>query len=82
MRHWPPVISTQDDIRTCIDAAVTVGSNVIAGPVYSPTGKTWRMDDAERVAAIDRPVEALRPLAETQDTLARDGLAFLRGALV
>ena len=64
MRHWPPVISTQDDIRTCIDAAVTVGSNVIAGPVYSPTGKTWRMDDAERVAAIDRPVEALRPLAD------------------
>jgi D-psicose/D-tagatose/L-ribulose 3-epimerase len=58
------IASTQDYIRTCIDAAVTVGSSVVAGPVYAPTGKTWRMDDAARAAAIDRLVEGLRPLAD------------------
>jgi len=58
------IASTQDYIRTCIDAAVTVGSNVVAGPLYTPVGKTWRMDDAERAAAVDRLVEALRPLAD------------------
>jgi len=58
------IASTQDYIRTCIDAAVTVGSGVVAGPVYTPTGKTWRMDHAERAAAIDRLVEGLRPLAD------------------
>ncbi|HEX2281279.1 MAG TPA: sugar phosphate isomerase/epimerase family protein, partial [Thermomicrobiales bacterium] len=58
------IASTQEYIRTCIDTAVTVGSDVVAGPVYTPTGKTWRMDDAERAAAIDRLVEGLRPLAD------------------
>ncbi len=58
------VASTQEYLCTCIDAAVTVGSSVVAGPVYAPTGKTWRMDDAERAAAIDRLVEGLRPLAD------------------
>src|SRR5215207_4852404 len=58
------IVSTQGYIRTCIDAAVTVGSSVVAGPEYTPTGKTWRMDDAERTAAIDRLVEGLRPLAD------------------
>jgi hypothetical protein len=36
----------------------------VAGPVYAPTGKTWRMDNVERVASIDRLVEELRPLAD------------------
>jgi D-psicose/D-tagatose/L-ribulose 3-epimerase len=58
------IASTQEYIRTCIDAAATVGSSVVAGPVYAPTGKTWRMDDTERAAAIDRLVEGLRPLAD------------------
>ena len=55
---------TQEYIHTCIDAAVNVGSDVVAGPVYTPTGKTWRMDDAERAAAVARLVEGLRPLAD------------------
>jgi D-psicose/D-tagatose/L-ribulose 3-epimerase len=58
------IASTQEYVRTCIDAAVTVGSSVVAGPVYTPTGKTWRMDDAERAAAIDCLVEGLLPLAD------------------
>jgi D-psicose/D-tagatose/L-ribulose 3-epimerase len=58
------IASTQEYIRTCIDAAAIVGSSVVAGPIYTPTGKTWRMDDAERAAAMDRLVGALRPLAD------------------
>jgi D-psicose/D-tagatose/L-ribulose 3-epimerase len=58
------IASTQEYIRTCINAAVTVGFHVAAGPVYTATGKTWRMDDAVRTAAIDRLVEGLRPLAD------------------
>jgi D-psicose/D-tagatose/L-ribulose 3-epimerase len=58
------IAPTQEYIRTCIDAAAIVGSSVVAGPVYTPTGKTWRMDDAERAATIDRLVEGLRPLAD------------------
>ena len=58
------IASTQDYIRTCIDTAVTVGSSVVAGPVYAPAGKTWRIDNVERAASIDRLVEGLRPLAD------------------
>jgi D-psicose/D-tagatose/L-ribulose 3-epimerase len=58
------IASTQDYIRACIDAAATIGSTVVAGPIYTPVGKTWRMDDVERTATIDRLVEALRPLAD------------------
>jgi D-psicose/D-tagatose/L-ribulose 3-epimerase len=58
------IASTQDDIRFCIDAAATLGSTVVAGPIYTPVGKTWRMDEAERRATRDRLVEALRPLAD------------------
>jgi D-psicose/D-tagatose/L-ribulose 3-epimerase len=58
------IASTQEYVRTCIDAAATVGSGVVAGPVYAPTGKTWRMDYTERAAAIDQLVEGLRPLAD------------------
>jgi D-psicose/D-tagatose/L-ribulose 3-epimerase len=58
------IASTQDYIRFCIDAAATLGSTVVAGPIYTPVGKTWRMDEAERRATRDRLVEALRPLAD------------------
>jgi D-psicose/D-tagatose/L-ribulose 3-epimerase len=60
------IASTQDYIRTCIDTAVTVGSSVVAGPFYAPTDKTWRMENVERAASIDRLVEGLRPLATTR----------------
>jgi hypothetical protein len=60
------IASTQDYIRTCIDTAVTVGSRVVAGPVYAPAGKTWRIDNVERAVSIDRLVEGLRPLATTR----------------
>ncbi len=58
------VASTQDYIRYCIDAAATLGAGVVAGPIYTPVGKTWQMDDAERAATIDRLIEGLEPLAD------------------
>ena len=58
------VSSTQEYVRYCIDAAATIGANVVAGPLYTPVGKTWQMNDAERAANIDRLVEGLRPLAD------------------
>ena len=58
------VSSTQEYVQYCIDAAATIGANVVAGPLYTPVGKTWQMNDAERAATIDRLVEGLKPLAD------------------
>jgi D-psicose/D-tagatose/L-ribulose 3-epimerase len=58
------VASTQEYIRYCIDATATIGGTVVAGPLYTPVGKTWQMDSAERAATIDRLVEGLKPLAD------------------
>src|SRR5215218_8207608 len=58
------VAATQDYIRYCIDAAASVGSRVVAGPIYSAVGRFWQLDDHGRDAAIDRLVERLRPLAD------------------
>ncbi len=57
------VAGTQDYLRYCIDAMAMLGGGVVAGPIYSPVGKTWQMDDEERATAIDRLVAGLRPLA-------------------
>ena len=56
--------STQHYIRSATDMAARAGARSLAGPIYSPVGKTWAMDSAERAAAIDRLVESLRPLAD------------------
>ena len=40
------------------------GGKVVAGPLYTPVGKTWQMDAAERAATVDRLVEGLQPLAD------------------
>jgi D-psicose/D-tagatose/L-ribulose 3-epimerase len=58
------VSSTQEYVRYCIDAAATIGANVVAGPLYTPVGKTWQMNDTERAAIVDRLVEGLRPLVD------------------
>jgi D-psicose/D-tagatose/L-ribulose 3-epimerase len=58
------VASTQDYVRYCIDAVAALGGSVVAGPLYTPVGKTWQMDSAERAATLDRLVEGLRPLAD------------------
>ncbi len=58
------VAATQDYLRACIAAAEVVGSRVVAGPFYAPTGTTWRMDTAERIAAISELRENLAPLVD------------------
>lgn len=58
------VAGTRDYIRYCIDAAATIGAKVVAGPLYTPVGKTWQMDATERAATIERLVEGIRPLAD------------------
>lgn len=58
------VEGTQAYIRYCIDAVATLGGDVVAGPIYSPVGKTWQMSAAERAAAVDMLVEGLKPLAD------------------
>ena len=58
------VDSTRDYLRACIDAVAALGGKVVAGPIYTPVGKTWQMDTAERAATVDRLVEGLRPLVD------------------
>ncbi|WP_244177653.1 sugar phosphate isomerase/epimerase family protein [Streptomyces atriruber] len=45
--------TTQDYLRRCVDAAHAVGAPVVAGPVYAPVGRTWRMDRNVRTAAYE-----------------------------
>jgi D-psicose/D-tagatose/L-ribulose 3-epimerase len=62
------VAATQDYLRACISAAVAVGSRVVAGPMYTPTGTTWRMTTAERSTVLEELRANLAPLvAEAAD---------------
>lgn len=58
------VAATEAYLRSCIAAARTLGAAVVAGPFYAPTGVTWRMDAAERAAAIAELRRNLSPLAD------------------
>ena len=58
------VAATQDYLRRCVDAAATVGSPVVAGPMYSSVGRTWRPVPGERARLTDELVAALGPVAE------------------
>jgi D-psicose/D-tagatose/L-ribulose 3-epimerase len=72
------VASTQEYVRYCIDALATLGGGPVAGPLYAPVGKTWKMDAAERKQRTTTLVEALKPLgdyaAERNVTLAVEPL--------
>ncbi|MFE0171253.1 sugar phosphate isomerase/epimerase family protein [Streptomyces sp. NPDC059002] len=56
------VRATQDYLRRCIDAAHAVSAPVVAGPVYAPVGRTWRMDEAARSAAYEEWRTHLAPV--------------------
>lgn len=58
------VAATQEYLRACLAAAVTVGATRVAGPFYAPTGVTWRMDADERDRAEAELRENLAPLVE------------------
>ena len=56
--------STQQYVRSATDMAASVGARSLAGPMYSPVGKTWAMSSTERPTVVTRLVENLRPLAD------------------
>src|SRR5690606_35836602 len=56
--------ATQDYLRECIRVALVLGADVVAGPFTASTGRTWRMDAAERRAVIAELRENLRPLVD------------------
>lgn len=51
-------------IRHCVDAAQTLGSPVVAGPLYSAVGRVWHQTTSEREADLITLVGQLRALAE------------------
>lgn len=57
------VAATQDYLRSCIAAAATLGSAVVAGPFYAPTGATWRMSTDERSEVVRELRRNLEPVA-------------------
>lgn len=58
------VRSTQDYLRSVIDAAYAVGSPVIAGPAYTSVGRTWRLSDEQRRACYAELTENLAPVLD------------------
>ena len=58
------VAATHDYLRACVDAAATVGAQIVAGPFYAPTGVTWRMDAGERATVVRELRENLAPMAD------------------
>ena len=58
------IASTQEFLQRSIDAAATVGSAVIAGPIYASVGRTWRMSGQERAAVYAELRTALTPVCE------------------
>jgi D-psicose/D-tagatose/L-ribulose 3-epimerase len=58
------VAATQAYLSGCIDMAAAVGSGVVAGPMYSSVGRTWRMSADERRRVGEQLRSALAPVAE------------------
>jgi len=50
-------------VRNAVDAAEALGADRVVGPLYAAVGRTWRMNEAERAAAIDDVVGQLSELA-------------------
>jgi D-psicose/D-tagatose/L-ribulose 3-epimerase len=58
------VATTQAFLRECLDVAATVGSPVIAGPIYASVGRTWRVSADERRALFGELRENLAPVCD------------------
>ncbi len=56
--------ATRDYLRSCVDVAATVGSGVVAGPLYASVGRKWRAEEAERRELVRELAANLAPLAE------------------
>src|ERR671916_528188 len=58
------VATTQAFLRDCLDVAATVGAGAIAGPIYTSTGRTWRISPEERRALYAWLREGLQPVCD------------------
>ena len=58
------IAATQDYLRSCVDAAATVGSGVVAGPLYASVGRKWRVEAAGRRKLVRELAVNLAPLVE------------------
>lgn len=58
------VRSTQEYLLRCVDAAHAVSAPVVAGPVYTAVGRTWRMTPSERAAACVELRDHLAPVVD------------------
>jgi D-psicose/D-tagatose/L-ribulose 3-epimerase len=58
------VATTQAFLRECLDVAATVGAGVIAGPLYTSTGRTWRIEPDERRRLYGELRESLAPVCD------------------
>lgn len=56
--------STQDYLRSCIEAAAGIGATVIAGPIYSPTGQTDVVSADARARTLVTLARNLAPVVE------------------
>ena len=54
----------QDYLRHVVDVAHEVGAGVVGGPAYTSVGRTFALDAAQRVAALDEWREAVLPVVE------------------
>jgi D-psicose/D-tagatose/L-ribulose 3-epimerase len=51
-------------LRQCVDFAAAVGSSLVSGPMYAPTGQTRLLDAGARAAQWARATESLAQVAE------------------
>ena len=58
------VARTRALLRECVDIAATVGAGAIAGPIYTSTGRTWRIEPDERRRLYAELREGLAPVVE------------------
>jgi D-psicose/D-tagatose/L-ribulose 3-epimerase len=58
------VSATQAFLRECLDVAATVGAGATSGPIYTSTGRTWRIPPDERRRLYGELREALAPVCE------------------
>ncbi|MFD4421090.1 sugar phosphate isomerase/epimerase family protein [Agromyces sp. NPDC058484] len=56
------VVATQNYLVHCVKVAERLGAGVVAGPFTASTGRTWRMDDAERTARYEELRTSLAPV--------------------
>jgi D-psicose/D-tagatose/L-ribulose 3-epimerase len=58
------IAATRDFLRRTIDVAATVSSPVIAGPIYTSVGRTWRISELERLDCYEQLRDSLEPVVE------------------